>query len=58
MCDVQGPEKVNDTCMKTMHVGTMDRGFTLYLYLFIIYLVTLFSNSDYRASNERMTSEL
>jgi hypothetical protein len=26
--DVQGPQKVNNTCMKTTHVGTMDRGFT------------------------------
>jgi hypothetical protein len=31
MGDVQGPEKVNDTCMKTMHAGTMDRGFTVYM---------------------------
>jgi hypothetical protein len=29
MGNVQGPEKVNDMYMKTMHVGTMDRGFTL-----------------------------
>jgi hypothetical protein len=29
MCDVQGPEKVTDICMKTMHAGTMDRGFTV-----------------------------
>jgi hypothetical protein len=29
MSDVQGPEKVNDICMKTLHVGTMDRGFIL-----------------------------
>jgi hypothetical protein len=28
--DVQGPEKVNDTCMKTMYAGMMDRGFTVY----------------------------
>jgi hypothetical protein len=27
MGDVQGPEKVNDTCVITMHAGTMDRGF-------------------------------
>jgi hypothetical protein len=27
MDNVQGLEKVNDTCMKTMHVGTTDRGF-------------------------------
>jgi hypothetical protein len=27
---VQGPEKVNYICMKTMHAGTMDRGFTVY----------------------------
>jgi hypothetical protein len=29
MSDAQGPEKVNDICMKTLHVGTMDRGFVL-----------------------------
>jgi hypothetical protein len=29
MDDVQGPEKVNNTCMKTMHKGMMDRGFTV-----------------------------
>jgi hypothetical protein len=29
MGDVQRPEKVNDTCMKTMHAGMMDRGFTV-----------------------------
>jgi acetyl-CoA carboxylase beta subunit len=27
--DVQGPEKVNNTCVRTMHVGTMERGFTV-----------------------------
>jgi len=30
MGDVQGPEKVNNTCVKTMHVGMMGRGFTVY----------------------------
>jgi hypothetical protein len=30
MDDVQGPEKVNDTCMKTVHAGTQDRGFSVY----------------------------
>jgi hypothetical protein len=29
MGDVQGPEKLNDTCVKTMHMGTMARGFTV-----------------------------
>jgi hypothetical protein len=29
MDGVQGPEKANDTCVNTMHVGTMDRGFTV-----------------------------
>jgi hypothetical protein len=29
MGDVQGPEKVNNTCMKTKHAGMMDRGFTV-----------------------------
>jgi hypothetical protein len=27
--DVQWPEKVNDTCMQRMHMGTMDRSFTV-----------------------------
>jgi hypothetical protein len=31
--DVQGPEKVNDTCVKTMHAGTMYRGFTVNNYM-------------------------
>jgi hypothetical protein len=26
---VQGPDKVDDTCMKTMHAVMMDRGFTV-----------------------------
>jgi hypothetical protein len=29
MGDVQGPQKVNDTCVKTMHAGTMDRDLTV-----------------------------
>jgi hypothetical protein len=28
MSYVQRPQKVNDTCVKTMNVGTMDRGYT------------------------------
>jgi hypothetical protein len=32
MGDVQGPEKVNDTCVKAVYAGTMDRGFTLLQY--------------------------
>jgi len=31
MGSVQGPEKVKDTCMKTMPVEMMDRGFTVQL---------------------------
>jgi hypothetical protein len=27
--DVQEPEKVNDICVKTTHMGRMDRGFTV-----------------------------
>jgi hypothetical protein len=27
--DVQGPEKMNNACMRTMHVGAMDSGFTV-----------------------------
>jgi hypothetical protein len=34
--DVQGPEKVNDTCVKTMHVGMMDSGITVIHSLLII----------------------
>jgi hypothetical protein len=29
MGDVQGPQKVNDTYVKTMHAGLMDRSFTV-----------------------------
>jgi hypothetical protein len=29
--DVREPVKVNNTCMKTMHGGMMDRGFTVFL---------------------------
>jgi hypothetical protein len=29
MDNVQGPEKVNDTCVKKMHVGMMNRGFAV-----------------------------
>jgi hypothetical protein len=31
MGHVHGPEKVNDTCMKTMYAETMDRDFTIYI---------------------------
>jgi hypothetical protein len=27
--NIQGPEKVKDTCVKTVHANTMDRGFTV-----------------------------
>jgi hypothetical protein len=46
MGDVQGPEKVKDTCMKTIHVETMDRGFAVdscycsHIYLHRNYTVT------------------
>jgi hypothetical protein len=29
MDDLQGPEKVSDTCGKMMNLGTMDRDFTV-----------------------------
>jgi hypothetical protein len=32
MGDVQGLEKMNDTCVNTMHVGTMARGFTAFVF--------------------------
>jgi hypothetical protein len=28
----QGPEKVNDTYLKTLHAGTMARGFTVFVW--------------------------
>jgi hypothetical protein len=31
MGDVQGPEKVNDPCVKTLHAGTMDRGYIVFM---------------------------
>jgi hypothetical protein len=34
VCDIQGPEEVNNTFMETMRVGTMDSGFTVF-FLFI-----------------------
>jgi hypothetical protein len=33
--DIQEPEKVNGTCLKAMHVGTMDRGFTAIRIIFV-----------------------
>jgi len=30
MGNIQGPQKVNDTCVNTMNVETMDRGFTVH----------------------------
>jgi hypothetical protein len=36
LVDVQGPEKVNDTCEKTMHAGTLDSGITVIHSLLII----------------------
>jgi hypothetical protein len=38
MGSVQLSEKVNDTCMKTVHAGTMDRDFTV---LKMTFLTTL-----------------
>jgi hypothetical protein len=32
MGDIQGPEKVNDICLKTMHAGMMARGFTVHCF--------------------------
>jgi hypothetical protein len=32
MGNVQGPEKVNYTCVKTMHVGITNRGFTVIVF--------------------------
>lgn len=32
MGNVKRPETVNDTCMKTMHVVVMNRGFTVFCY--------------------------
>jgi hypothetical protein len=30
MGDIQGPEKINNICRKTIHKGLMGRGFTVY----------------------------
>jgi hypothetical protein len=30
--DVQEPEKVNGTCMKAVHMGTMGRGFSVIIF--------------------------
>jgi hypothetical protein len=32
MGDIQGPEKVNDTCMETMRAETMDIGVNVYIF--------------------------
>jgi hypothetical protein len=45
MGDVQGLEKVNDICMKTMYVGTMDRIFTV-----------LYGNNEFISLYYRATS--
>jgi hypothetical protein len=42
MGNVQGPEKVNDTCLKTMHVGTMDRGFTVLILIITTAVLCLY----------------
>jgi hypothetical protein len=42
MEDVQGPEKVNDTWVKTMYMGTMDRGFTVCLPLITLSTTVIF----------------
>jgi hypothetical protein len=36
MGDIQGLEKVNNTCVKTMHVGTMDKGFSVSKHNFVL----------------------
>jgi hypothetical protein len=45
MGDVQGPEKVNDTFVETMHAGTMDRRFT------VLYGNNKFISLSYRAAS-------
>lgn len=39
MGDACGPENVCNTCMKTVHVGSMDRGFTVYVHSPYIFMV-------------------
>jgi hypothetical protein len=39
MGDVQEPEKVKNTCVKTMHVGTMDRGFNVFMSVLVTVIV-------------------
>jgi hypothetical protein len=42
MSDLQGPEKMDDTCGKTGHRGTVDRGFTVFS---VIVYVIIFSKN-------------
>jgi hypothetical protein len=36
---ISGPNKADDTCGKTTLTGTMDRGFTVYSYVIVIFLL-------------------
>jgi hypothetical protein len=45
MGDVQGPEKMNDTCRKTMHSGMMDRGFSVCVIWYILKYVNKLNRS-------------
>jgi hypothetical protein len=49
MGDERGPKKVNDTCVKTMHVGLMDRGFMVITK--IKYCLDLDENSSFRITS-------
>jgi hypothetical protein len=48
MDDVQGPEKVNDNCVKTIYEGTMDRGFTVHTGMLYFRVTILYKISSVR----------
>jgi hypothetical protein len=54
MGDVQRPGKVDDTCVKTVHAGMVDRGFTLFLRLYIHHLSFKIFVSCYKLESLRL----
>jgi hypothetical protein len=38
MGDVHGPEKVNNTCVKTVHMGTMNTFSLLLVFLYTLHV--------------------
>jgi hypothetical protein len=47
---VQGLEKVNNTYMKTVHVGTMNRGFTVLVTVSFFTLANLILKTFFKSS--------